>query len=120
MRVEPVNQSASGLQCRSRADDRRSVSAVFQTAAPYLVQSFTALLDLYRAVLPVQHASLVSTVPALGMQFANDCDWIAAAIADRARAADDEVALTAAELRECALRVRMQQMVRSTGSKTPS
>ena len=48
------------------------------------------------------------------MQFANDCDWIAAAIADRARAADDEVALTAAELRECALRVRMQQMVRAT------
>lgn len=113
MRVGPISPSASDDAVDECALTWRSVSAVFQTAAPHLVQSFTALLDLYRAVLPVQHASLVSTVPALGMQFANDCDWIAAAIADRTAGGDEEaVAWTTAELRACALRVRTQQMVR--------
>ncbi|KAM0748203.1 hypothetical protein T439DRAFT_76171 [Meredithblackwellia eburnea MCA 4105] len=50
--------------------------AAFAPAATPLLQTFTSILSLYRAIAPIQHAKLLETVPALGMQFANDADWI--------------------------------------------
>lgn len=48
----------------------------FAKASDPLLRSFVAILSLYRATAPVHHASLLVSVPAIGMQFANDAAWI--------------------------------------------
>ncbi|KAK4698605.1 hypothetical protein P7C70_g7668, partial [Phenoliferia sp. Uapishka_3] len=50
--------------------------ATFVPAATPLLRSFTSILSLYRATAPVHHSKLLLSVPALGMQFANDAEWI--------------------------------------------
>lgn len=41
-----------------------------------LLTSTRELFDLYRAVMPSQHAESLTNVPALGMQFYNDCNYL--------------------------------------------
>lgn len=48
----------------------------FAKASNPLLRSFVSILSLYRATAPVHHASLLVSVPAIGMQFANDAAWI--------------------------------------------
>ena len=52
-----------------------------QPASTRLCQSYLDVFDFYRATMPVQHAKLIEQVPSLGMQFVNDCDWLAAQVA---------------------------------------
>ncbi|GAA5897511.1 hypothetical protein JCM6882_003504 [Rhodosporidiobolus microsporus] len=48
----------------------------FATATAPLLQTFVSLLSLYRATAAVHNSNLLASVPAIGMQFANDADWI--------------------------------------------
>ncbi|KAI5474237.1 centromere/kinetochore protein ZW10 [Pseudohyphozyma bogoriensis] len=48
----------------------------FSSASIPLLKSFVSLFGLYRATAPVFHSRLLLSVPALGMQFANDCEWL--------------------------------------------
>lgn len=48
----------------------------FATASTPLLKSFLAIPSLYRASIPVQHSALILGVPAIGMQLANDAEWI--------------------------------------------
>jgi hypothetical protein len=52
----------------------------FATASSLLLRTFISILSLYRAIVPVQHAKILSTAPSIGVQFANDTDWIGAAV----------------------------------------
>lgn len=46
-------------------------------ASVRLTKAFGDVYDLYRAMMPVAHSNLISTVPSIGMQFSNDCLYIA-------------------------------------------
>ncbi|GAA5945607.1 hypothetical protein JCM1841_003914, partial [Sporobolomyces salmonicolor] len=48
----------------------------FSAASTPLLQTFVSLLSLYRATAAVHNSTLLASVPAIGMQFANDADWI--------------------------------------------
>ncbi|BGP48144.1 ribosome bioproteinsis protein ytm1 [Rhodotorula kratochvilovae] len=48
----------------------------FAPAAAPLLQTFISLLSLYRATAAVHNSRLLASVPAIGMQFANDAEWI--------------------------------------------
>ncbi|GAA5977789.1 hypothetical protein JCM11641_006073 [Rhodosporidiobolus odoratus] len=48
----------------------------FAAATAPLLQTFVSLLSLYRATAAVHNSNLLASVPAIGMQFANDADWI--------------------------------------------
>ncbi|GAA6056789.1 hypothetical protein JCM3770_002800, partial [Rhodotorula araucariae] len=48
----------------------------FAPAAGPLLQTFISLLSLYRATAAVHNSRLLASVPAIGMQFANDAEWI--------------------------------------------
>ncbi|GAA5901340.1 hypothetical protein JCM5296_006764 [Sporobolomyces johnsonii] len=48
----------------------------FSAASAPLLQTFVSLLSLYRATAAVHNSTLLASVPAIGMQFANDADWI--------------------------------------------
>lgn len=52
----------------------------FATASSLLLRTFISILSLYRAIVPIQHATALSTVPSIGVQFANDTDWIGEAV----------------------------------------
>jgi hypothetical protein len=41
-----------------------------------LLGTFISVLSLYRATAPVHHAAALASAPAIGMQFAQDIDWI--------------------------------------------
>ncbi|GAA6011922.1 hypothetical protein JCM10207_003430 [Rhodosporidiobolus poonsookiae] len=49
---------------------------VFASATAPLLQTFVSLLSLYRATAAVHNSTLLASVPAIGMQFANDAEWI--------------------------------------------
>jgi hypothetical protein len=56
-----------------------SISSQYPTFAPAsipLLRSFISILSLYRATAPVHHSTLLASVPAIGIQFANDSEWI--------------------------------------------
>ncbi|GAA99492.1 uncharacterized protein L969DRAFT_47774 [Mixia osmundae IAM 14324] len=61
------------------------------------VSSGLDLLDVFRATLPVHHARSIESVPSLGMQFANDCQWLAKEI-DELRTAAKSWDITASVL----------------------
>lgn len=42
-----------------------------------IYQSFLDIFDLHRALMPVAHLEVLQNVPALAMQFANDCQYLA-------------------------------------------
>ncbi|GAA5969776.1 hypothetical protein JCM3765_003453 [Sporobolomyces pararoseus] len=48
----------------------------FAAASAPLLSTFVSLLSLYRATAAVHNSTLLASVPAIGMQFANDADWI--------------------------------------------
>ncbi|GAA6016544.1 hypothetical protein JCM11491_002356 [Sporobolomyces phaffii] len=48
----------------------------FSAASAPLLSTFVSLLSLYRATAAVHNSTLLASVPAIGMQFANDADWI--------------------------------------------
>ncbi|GAA5914746.1 uncharacterized protein JCM6883_001077 [Sporobolomyces salmoneus] len=48
----------------------------FSAASAPLLSTFVSLLSLYRATAAVHNSTVLSSVPAIGMQFANDADWI--------------------------------------------
>lgn len=48
----------------------------FSSSSTLLLHTFVSILSLYRAIAPISYETLVSEVPALGMQFANDFEWI--------------------------------------------
>ncbi|GAA5943718.1 uncharacterized protein JCM15063_005814 [Sporobolomyces koalae] len=48
----------------------------FAAASAPLLATFVSLLSLYRATAAVHNSTLLASVPAIGMQFANDADWI--------------------------------------------
>lgn len=48
----------------------------FSVAVAPLLQTFVSLLSLYRATAAVHNSTLLASVPAIGMQFANDAEWI--------------------------------------------
>jgi hypothetical protein len=52
-------------------------SPSFHDIVPILQLAATESLDIYRALMPVVHAKEVEDVPALAMQFANDCEELA-------------------------------------------
>ncbi len=52
-------------------------SPSFHNIAPILQLGATETLDIYRALMPVVHVKEVEDVPALAMQFANDCEELA-------------------------------------------
>lgn len=88
-----------------------------------LIQSFADLFDLFRAVMQVQHASLLETVPSLGMQFANDCDWLAKEVGGmnmlwptETQESSDVVARTSEGLSSLGVATRENQMVRRAGA----
>lgn len=68
------------------------------------------VLDYFRATMAVQHGQLLDSVPALGMQFANDCEWLAREVAELELEEDAEAALAFASL---AKSTREAQLVRS-------
>ena len=69
------------------------------------------VFDLYRASLPVTHSQRITSVPSLGMQFANDCDWLATQVAQHFH--DQALArITWGHYRTLAETVRMEQIVR--------
>lgn len=42
-----------------------------------LLKAASDTYDLYRAIVPVAHSALISTVPSIGMQLSNDCLYAA-------------------------------------------
>ena len=67
--------------------------------------------------MPVQHASMIGQVPALGMQFANDCDSLAARAAQIIAGSSDQFSKqdaqrTVAGLTVLAAQERVRQIVR--------
>jgi hypothetical protein len=48
----------------------------FASSRTRLFRAFLDIFDLFRAVMPIRHGRLIATVPTIGMQFANDCNWI--------------------------------------------
>ena len=42
-----------------------------------LSRAIPDIFSLYRALMPVAHPAKIRDVPALAMQFANDCEWLA-------------------------------------------
>jgi hypothetical protein len=48
----------------------------FASSSTRLFRAFLDTFDLFRAVMPVRHGRLIASVPTIGMQFANDCEWI--------------------------------------------
>lgn len=48
-------------------------------SSKHLFKAYSDLFDLYRAIMPVAHSGLINTVPSIGMQFSNDCLYIARA-----------------------------------------
>lgn len=82
------------------------------------MQSFRDLFDLFRALMPIQHADLLATVPSLGMQYANDCDWLAKEVGKMAASwpfaaagSDDVLGLVEKKMTALASTTREQQMV---------
>lgn len=63
----------------------------FASAAPLLLGTFTSVLSLYRAAAPVHHATTLVTAPAIGMQFAQDIDWISKKVGEIWQRSKDEV-----------------------------
>lgn len=66
----------------------------FAATAKILLKSFSDTFDLYRAIMPVAHISLIETVPSIGMQFSNDCIYIAR---DGSRLAQERVSPSASQ-----------------------
>jgi hypothetical protein len=58
------------FRCRLSAPSFKDVSSLLEAGA-------TETLDIYRALMPVVHVKEVDDVPALAMQFANDCEELA-------------------------------------------
>lgn len=55
---------------------RRFLYPTFSSSAPLFLRTFISILSLYRATAPIQYETLINEVPALGMQYANDCEWM--------------------------------------------
>ncbi|GAA5898920.1 hypothetical protein JCM8208_005428 [Rhodotorula glutinis] len=62
----------------------------FAPAAAPLLQTFISLLSLYRATAAVHNSRLLASVPAIGMQFANDAEYIGREVERVWRTATDD------------------------------
>ncbi|GAA5851143.1 hypothetical protein JCM8547_004143 [Rhodosporidiobolus lusitaniae] len=70
----------------------------FASATAPLLQTFVSLLSLYRATAAVHNSNLLASVPAIGMQFANDADWIGREVERVWRSATEGKALQVSEV----------------------
>jgi hypothetical protein len=66
--------------------------------------------------MPVRHGRLIATVPTIGMQFANDCEWIVSEASQlvRDQAASLELEACLRNLAELGRQTRDEQLVRPT------
>lgn len=53
--------------------------AMSSASSSGLTNAYADIFHFYRAVMPIAHAVLLASVPSIGMQFANDCLYIAKA-----------------------------------------
>lgn len=49
----------------------------FSNTSAQLIQASRSTFDLYRAICSTAHKNLLAGVPSIGMQYANDCRWLA-------------------------------------------
>ncbi|BGP24613.1 ribosome bioproteinsis protein ytm1 [Rhodotorula toruloides] len=77
----------------------------FSVAVAPLLQTFVSLLSLYRATAAVHNSTLLASVPAIGMQFANDAEWIGREVERIWREASEgkDLQVTAKQAREVEL-----------------
>lgn len=86
---------------------------------PRLLQTLLDLFDYFRATMPAAQKQILTSVPALGMQFANDCDWLAGQLVALSKGTEafrsSEVAAhaTCESLRLFAIAERQRQLVSS-------
>lgn len=102
---------------KADALDRFPYSELKQ-ASPRLSRSLLDVFDYFRATMAVQHSALIGQVPALGMQFANDCDWLASQVVKIVSSASTSFTKSEAErlvsnLGALAEKEREKQIVRS-------
>lgn len=69
--------SANRFSVRAVSSSSVPGSIDLQEASRRLTKAFGDAYDLYRAMMPVAHSNLIATVPSIGMQFSNDCLYIA-------------------------------------------
>lgn len=89
-----------------------------ETIISQLMQTFFDVFDYFLATLPLCQRQVISSVPALGMQFANDCEWLSTQVIttlhgkeDIARHSD-RINSCAQRLTRCAAMERRKQVVR--------
>ncbi|BGP08035.1 ribosome bioproteinsis protein ytm1 [Rhodotorula toruloides] len=92
----------------------------FSVAVAPLLQTFVSLLSLYRATAAVHNSNLLASVPAIGMQFANDAEWIGREVERIWREASEgkDLQVTAKQAREVELAFQStRQLGRDTRRK---
>jgi hypothetical protein len=84
---------------------------VVQSAAP-------EILDLYQDLMPQAHAAQIDHVPALAMQFSNDCSQIADVVESMAQSSTWDPSESVLKLRELSDMAFEKQMVRAIWHST--
>ncbi|KAK4048008.1 ribosome biogenesis protein ytm1 [Microbotryomycetes sp. JL201] len=86
----------------------------FTPAAPHLLNSFAALLSLYRAIAPVQHHELLATSETFAIQFANDTDYVTREFSRLWTESDDDAATVMKGLEGGQVAKQVEEAIRMT------